>query len=188
MPPHMHESTIQALSDLQDVFQQAAINYNSDPATHVTPAAPPRVPPTTLPKSASPATSPRVGTIPPSPQPSPLLSNHRSVNNPRVHNIPKTPIVPTQLDFMDNSLSLQQVLPWQSPEPNPPEVQAPSLPLKHRSQQIATTRHPINDDAPAPNTRSCTQAQSITQEAILACIHVHNNINGRPFMANQASR
>ncbi len=118
MPPHMRKSTIQALSNLQDVFQQAAINYNLDPATHVTPAAPPRVPPNALPETASPATSPRVGTIAPSSQPSPLLSNHRTVNNPRVHDIPKTPVVPTRLDFKDNSLSPQRVLSWQSPEPN----------------------------------------------------------------------
>jgi hypothetical protein len=45
----MGESTIQALRDLQDVFQQAAINYNADLTTHVTPAAPPRVPLNTLP-------------------------------------------------------------------------------------------------------------------------------------------
>jgi hypothetical protein len=63
MPPHMRASTIQALSDLQVVFQQAAINYNTDPATHVIPEAPPRVPPNTLPEHAAPATSPRVGTI-----------------------------------------------------------------------------------------------------------------------------
>jgi hypothetical protein len=67
MPPHMRESTIQALSDLQDVFQQATINYNADPDTHVIPAALPGVPPTTLPEPAFPATSPRVGTIAPSP-------------------------------------------------------------------------------------------------------------------------
>jgi hypothetical protein len=93
------------------------------------------------------------------------------------------------LDFLDDSLSPQQALPWQSPPLNPPEVQAPSLPLKqpHQSQQIATTRHPIDDDAPACNTQSCTQARSINQEAILACIHVHNDITSHPFMANQAS-
>jgi hypothetical protein len=67
MPPHMHKSTIQALSNLQDVFQQAAINYNADPATHVIQAAPPMVPPDARPKPASPATPPRVGTIKPSP-------------------------------------------------------------------------------------------------------------------------
>jgi hypothetical protein len=67
MPPHMRESTIQALSDLQDVFHQAAINYNADPATCVIPEASPRVPPTSLPEPASPAISPRVGTIAPSP-------------------------------------------------------------------------------------------------------------------------
>jgi hypothetical protein len=136
MPPHMCESTIQALSDLQDVFQQAAINYNADPTTHVTPAAPPRVPLDTLPESASPVTSPRV------------------------HAIPTTPIVPTQLDFLEDSFSLQQVLPRQSPSSNPPEVQAPSLPLKqpHQSQRIATTWQPINNNAPARNTRSRTQA------------------------------
>ncbi len=88
MPLHMCKSTIQALSNLQDVFQQAAINYNLDPATHVIPAAPPRVPPDTVPEPASPATSPRVGTIKPSPQPSPLLSTHGTVNDPRVHDIP----------------------------------------------------------------------------------------------------
>ncbi len=103
----MHKSTIQALRDLQDVFQQAAINYNADPATHIIPAAPPKVPSNTLPKPASPATSPRVGTIAPSPRTSPLLSTHRTINNPRVHDIPKTPVVPTQLDFLDNSLSPQ---------------------------------------------------------------------------------
>ena len=79
----MHESTIQALSNLQDVFQQATINYNVDPATHVTPAAPPRVPPDTLPKPATPVTSPRV------------------------HDIPNTPVVPTRLNFLEDSLSLQ---------------------------------------------------------------------------------
>jgi hypothetical protein len=83
MPPHMHESTIQALSNLKDVFQQAAINYNMDPITHVTPAAPPRVPPDTLSEPATPATSPRV------------------------HDIPNTPVVPTQLNFLEDSLSLQ---------------------------------------------------------------------------------
>jgi hypothetical protein len=67
MPPHMRKSTIQALSNLQDVLQQAAINYNADYATHVIPAAPPRVPLDTLPKPGSPATSPRVGPIEPSP-------------------------------------------------------------------------------------------------------------------------
>jgi hypothetical protein len=106
-----------------------------------------------------------------------------------VHNIPKTPFAPTQLDFLDDSHSPQQVLPRQSPRPNPPEIRAPSLLLKqpHQSQQIATTWHPINDDVPARNAQSCTQAQSITQEAILACIHIHNVITGRPFTANQAS-
>jgi hypothetical protein len=67
MPPHMRESTIQALSDLQDVFQQAAIKYNVDLATHVIQAACPRVPPDARPKPASPTTHPRVGTIKPSP-------------------------------------------------------------------------------------------------------------------------
>jgi hypothetical protein len=62
----MRESNSQALRDLQDVFQQAAINYNVDPATHVIPGAPPRVPLNALPKPASPAASPRVGTIEPS--------------------------------------------------------------------------------------------------------------------------
>jgi hypothetical protein len=57
MPPHMHESTIQALSDLKDVFQKAIIYYNADPATHVIPAAPPRVPLDARPEPASPATS-----------------------------------------------------------------------------------------------------------------------------------
>jgi hypothetical protein len=91
MPPHIYESTIQALSNLQDVFQQAAINYNADPATHVTPAAPPRVPLDILPKPAIPATSSRV------------------------HDIPNTPVVPTRLDFLEDSVSPQQVLPQQSP-------------------------------------------------------------------------
>jgi hypothetical protein len=67
MPPHIHKSTTQALSDLQDVFQQAAINYNMDPATHVIQVAPPKVPPDARPEPASPATPPRVGTIKPSP-------------------------------------------------------------------------------------------------------------------------
>jgi hypothetical protein len=63
MTPCMHESTIQAFSNVQDIFQQAAINYNVDPTTHVIPEAPPRVPLDTLPEPASPATSERVGTI-----------------------------------------------------------------------------------------------------------------------------
>ncbi len=67
MPPHMCKSTIQALSNLQDVFQQAAINYNADPTTHAIQTAPPRVSPDARPKPASPATHPRVGTIKPSP-------------------------------------------------------------------------------------------------------------------------
>jgi hypothetical protein len=73
MPPHMHESTIQALRDrdLQDVFQQTTINYNTDSATHVTPAASPRVPPDIIPKPATPVTSPTV------------------------HDIRNTPVVPT---------------------------------------------------------------------------------------------
>ncbi len=105
MPPHMRKSTIQALGNLQDVFQQATINYNADPATHVTPAALPRVPPDTLPEPSSPATSPRV------------------------HDTPTTPVVLTQLDFLQD-LSPQQVLPWQSPRPNLMEVRTPALPLK----------------------------------------------------------
>jgi hypothetical protein len=154
MPPHMSEFTIKALSDLQDVSQQTAINYNVNPATHVIPAAPPKVPPNKLPEPTSPDTSPRVGIIALSPQPSLLLSTHRTINNPRVHDIPKTTVVLTRLDFLDDSLSLQQVSLWQSPWPNPPEVQAPSLPLNqpHLSQQIASTRHPVDDDAPACNT------------------------------------
>jgi hypothetical protein len=95
MPPHMRESTIQALSNLQDVFQQAAINYNADPATHVTPTAPPKVPPDARTKPASPATPPRVGTIEPSPRPSLLLSTNITVSNPRVHDSPTPPVVPT---------------------------------------------------------------------------------------------
>ncbi len=83
MPPHMNKSMIQALSNVQDVFQQAAINYNADPATHVTPAAPPRVPLDTLPEPASPARSPRV------------------------HDIPNTPVVPIRLDLLEDSLSPQ---------------------------------------------------------------------------------
>jgi hypothetical protein len=67
MPPHMRESTIQALSNLQDVFQQATISYNADPTTHVIQAAPPRVPLDAHPEPASPATPPRVGAIKPSP-------------------------------------------------------------------------------------------------------------------------
>jgi hypothetical protein len=165
MPPHMHEFTIQALSNLQDVFQQATINYNADPATHVTTAAPPRVPPDTLTEPATPATSPRM------------------------HDIPNTPVVPTQLNFFEDSFYPQQVFPQKIPWPNPPAVRAPSSPPKqpHQSQQIATTWQPADDDAPARNTQSCTQARSITQEAILACTHVHNDITGCPFMAKQAS-
>jgi hypothetical protein len=83
LPTHILESTIQALSNLQDIFQQAAINYNMDLATHVTPAAPPRVPPDTLPEPASPVISPRV------------------------HDIPTTPVVPTRLDFLEDSFSPQ---------------------------------------------------------------------------------
>jgi hypothetical protein len=170
----MRESTIQALRNFQDVFQQAAINYNVDPATHVIQAAPPRVPPDARPEPASPATPPRVGTIKPSPRPSPLLSTG-TVSDPRVHDSPTTPVVPTLLDFLEDSLSLQRVLPRQSPWPNPPKVRAPSLPLKqpHQSQQITTIWHPVDNDAPARNTQSRTLVQSITQEALLACIHVH---------------
>jgi hypothetical protein len=79
MPPHMQESTIQALSNLQDVFQQAAINYNADPTTHVIQAAPPRVPLDARPKPSSPTTPPRVGTIKPSPCPSPSSLEEPSV-------------------------------------------------------------------------------------------------------------
>jgi len=103
MPPHMHKSTIQALSNLQDVFQQANINYNVDPTTHVIQAAPPRVSPDACPELASPATPPRVGTIEPSPQPSPLLSTNRTVSDSRVHDKPTTPVVLTQLDFLEDS-------------------------------------------------------------------------------------
>jgi hypothetical protein len=88
MPPHMRKSTIQALSNLQDVFQQAAINYNTDPTTHVIQAAPPRVPLDARPKLASPATPKRVGTIKPSPPPSRLLSTG-TVSDPRVRDTPQ---------------------------------------------------------------------------------------------------
>jgi len=101
----MRKSTIQALSNLKDVFQQATINYNADLATHVIPEAPPSVPPDARPKPASPATPPRVGNIKPSPQPSPLLSTNRTVSDPRVHDSPTTPVMPTQLDFLEDSLS-----------------------------------------------------------------------------------
>jgi hypothetical protein len=132
MPPHMCESTTQALSDLQDVFQQAAIKYNADPATHVIQAAPPRVPPDAHPEPASPTTPPSLGTIEPSPQPSPLLST-RTVSDPRVHDGPMLPVVLTQLDFLEDSLSLQCVSPRKSSQPNPPKVQAPSSPLKQHT-------------------------------------------------------
>ncbi len=110
MPPHMHESTIQALSNLQDVFQQATIYYNPDLATHVIPAAPPRVPLDARPEPAFPTTPPRVGTIEPSPRPSPLLSTNKTISDSRVHNNPTTPYVPTQMDFLEDSLSPQCVL------------------------------------------------------------------------------
>ncbi len=94
------------------------------------------------------------------------------------------------MDFLDDSLSPQCVSPQQSPRPNPPKVQAASLPLKqpHQSLQITTIWHPVDNDAPAHNTRSRKQVWSITQEALLACIHVHNDITGCPFTAHQASR
>ncbi len=94
IPPHMQEFTIQALSNLQHVFQQATINYNVDPIARVIQAAPTRVPLDALSKPASPATPPRVGTIKPSSQPSPLLSTG-TASDPRVHDSPTTPVVPT---------------------------------------------------------------------------------------------
>jgi hypothetical protein len=44
MPPHMQAPTIQVLQDLQNIFQQAAINYNADQTTHIIPDDDPRVP------------------------------------------------------------------------------------------------------------------------------------------------
>ncbi len=44
IPPHMQAPTIQALSDLQQIFQQSATRYNMDPTMHVIPNDPPRVP------------------------------------------------------------------------------------------------------------------------------------------------
>jgi hypothetical protein len=117
MPPHMCKSTIQALSNLQKKIQQATINYNVDPATHVTPAAPPRVPLDTLPEPASPATSSRV------------------------HDIPTTPVVPAQLDFLEDSLSLQQVSPQQSPQPNPIRVPSPILTTQATTPITADSYH-----------------------------------------------
>jgi hypothetical protein len=61
----------------------------------------------------------------------------------------------------------------------------------HQSQQIADLGildnkvYPV--DGPAHNTRSQTQVQTITQEAVLACIHNHGEAMGHPITARHTA-
>jgi hypothetical protein len=67
-------------------------------------------------------------------------------------------------------------------DPSPILATQATTPITADSYHSAPRQHAL-----ARNTQSCTQVQSITQEAILACIHVHNDVTNHPFTANQAS-
>jgi hypothetical protein len=97
-------------------------------------------------------------------------------------NAPSPPVTPTQLNFKRRVF----------PEPSPPE--SPLSPKKlRRLQRIADigihNRKPktLASDAPARNTRSQTQVQTIRQEAILACFVTYSDITNQHIMARNAS-
>jgi hypothetical protein len=130
----------------------------------------------------------RTPTMPPRVQPSASLL--RVPNDivqsrrfsPRMHNAPSPPVTPTQLNFECS------VFPQSSPPENP---------LSHkklrRSQRIADfgilNRKPktLASAAPTRNTRSQTQVQTITQEAILACFVTYSDITNQHNTARNAS-
>jgi hypothetical protein len=189
MPHHLRQSSIQALADLQDVFSHTANKYDDNPTTHHipkvniptaprrqqldndwlqspsrTPAMPPRVQPN--------ASLPRV--------PNDVVQSRRF--SPRMHNAPSPPFTPTQLNFERRVF----------PQPSPPENLLSPKKLR-RSQRIANigilNRKPktLASDAPAHNTCSQTQVQTITQEAILACFVTYSGITNQHITARNAS-
>ncbi len=189
MPHHLRQSSIQALADLQDIFSHATNKYNDNPTAHHTlkaniptapqqqqldknrlqspsrtPAMPPRVQPS--------ASLPRV--------PNDIVQSRRF--SPRMPNAPTPLVTPTQLNFERRFF----------PEPSPPEN--PLSPKKlWRLQCIADigilNRKPktLASDAPARNTRSQIQVQTITQGAILACFVTYSDITNQHITARNAS-
>jgi hypothetical protein len=72
-----------------------------------------------------------------------------------------------------------------------PHVPSSLLTKLRQSQQIADLGI-LDDkvylvDGPARNTRSQTQVHTITQEAVLACIHNYGKATNRPVMACHAA-
>ncbi len=190
MPHHLRQSSIQALVDLQDVFSCATNKYKEDPTTHHIPKA--NIP--TAPQrqqldndrlqsqSKTPATPPRVQPSASLPRvPNDVVQSSRF--SPMMHNAPSPPVTPTRLNFKRSVF----------PQPSPPEN-----PLSHkklrRLQCIADigilNRKPktLASDAPARNTHSQTQVQTITQEAILTCFVTYSDITNKHITARNASR
>jgi hypothetical protein len=179
MPPHMQAPTIQVLQDLQNVFQQAAINYNSDPLTHVIPDDDPRVPVDINP-SLSPATPPRVGQPRMSSRLTPSRTIQTNARSPRV----APPVTPTRLEFGNSPITPRRGQVEQSQ--HSPRLPPPSDPPPPRRAKRAP---PVQyEDAPSRNTRSRTQLRTLTQETLLSCVHIHNFVSGKPFTAAQAAQ
>jgi hypothetical protein len=172
MPQHLRQSIIQALADLQDIFSHAASKYNDNPTMHHIPEA--NIP--TAPQrqqldnnqlqspSRTPATPPRVQPRASFPRVPNDTDQSRNVS-PRMHDAPLPSVTPTRLIFKHTV----------SPQPDPPK-KPPSPKKQQHSQHIANVsilnKKPKTTalGAPAHNTRSQTQVQTIMQDAILVCI------------------
>jgi hypothetical protein len=102
--------------------------------------------------------------------------------SPRMHDAPLPPITSTQLNFEHSVF----------PQPDPPKKSPSPKKLGHL-QRIADisilNKKPKTtaSGAPAHNTHSQTQVQTIMQEAILACIVTYSNITNRHITAHNAS-
>jgi hypothetical protein len=211
IPQHLQVFTIQALKDLSEVFTDTSHKYSNDPTIHMPNAPPshpdweltesPRVSPTPL---GSPP--PRVHTTPISLTETGVLPTCAPTSVQKSLFPPDVSIVSLQQITVKQQLGTAPRLPTNTsishsviPTPTAPitrqimpHVASPPLIKFGQSQQIADLGI-LDDkvylvDGPARNTHSQTQIHTITQEALLSCIHNYGKPTSRPVMACHAAQ
>ncbi len=193
---NMHTSTLKSLDDLQQIFRKAA--EGCDTLWHQTkttiqleaPHQPPETPKTPNKPNTptqSPREPPRVQTIQ-----TPNIVTYTLEGNHLTEVSSPVPVLGANGDRVEgafpairaNGCTVEGVVSRQArqkplPKPNSPEPR--------RSQRLADLGKPALCDALAANTRSQTQACTITQEAILACISTYSDITNRRLTASNAA-
>jgi hypothetical protein len=197
IPQHLRVFTIQALKELMEVFTDAPHKYSSNPTIHI-PNAPPLHPHRELTESAR---------VSPIPLGSPPPRMHTTTISPTAPGTLPTP-APTNVQISLFPLNVpsaslrhntaQQQL-GTAPSPTSPitcqimpHVPSPLLTKLRRSQQIANLGI-LDDkvylvDGSARNTHSQTQVHTITQEALLSCIHNYGKAISCPVTAHCAAQ